>query len=145
LSLSVLLIHTLRSSELCVPSHNLYDPTKHISNNVLINFDTTITSIEHASFPIPWLKTDGHEGAIISLTSLNDPTSPIPAIHHHKFTNANVPIGAPLFAYKTSDGGWEPLTKCNWLYRCNEVWTAAGLPMLKAHAFHIGGCTEMLL
>ena len=61
-------------------------------------------------------------------------------------TNANVPVSGHLsFAYETSDGGWEPLTKPSWLKRCNEVWIAAGYQPLLSHAFHISSCTEMLL
>jgi hypothetical protein len=70
---------------------------------------------------------------------------PSTSIHHHLSANAKVPPGTPLFAFETDDGGWEPLTKSNWLARCTEVWIAAGLPPLKAHAFRIGGCTELLL
>jgi hypothetical protein len=50
-----------------------------------------------------------------------------------------------MFAFETADGGWEPLMKINWLERCNQIWVSAGFKPLKAHAFRIGGCTEMLL
>jgi hypothetical protein len=139
------LLYRLRSSELCVPSRRLFDPAKHISNDTEIIFDTTPSGIRHANFRIPWSKTEGSKGATIILTDLNDPTSPIPALHHHLSANAKVPAGSPLFAFETNDDGWEPLTKSNWLERCNEVWTSAGLSALKAHAFRIGGCTELLL
>jgi hypothetical protein len=89
--------------------------------------------------------TEGSKGAKIILTDLNDPTSPVPALRHHLAANANVPAGAPLFAFETDDGGWEPLTKSNWLARCNKVWVATGFAPLKAHAFRIGSCTELLL
>jgi len=134
-----------RSSELCVPSRHLFDSSKHVSNSTPIVFDTTPSGVHHVHFHIPWSKTDGSKGATIVLTDLNDPTSPVPALRHHLSANSNVPAGAPLFAFETDDGGWEPLTKSNWLVKCNEVWSAAGLPTLKAHAFRIGGCTELLL
>ena len=110
-----------------------------------IDFGTTPLGVHHATFHIPWSKTDRSKGADIVLTDLNDPTSPVPALRHHLSANANVPAGTPLFAFETNDGGWEPLTKSNWLARCNEVWLAAGLAPLKAPAFRIGGCTELLL
>jgi hypothetical protein len=134
-----------RSSELCVPSRNLFDPSRHVTNSVHIEYGTTISGVEHANFDIPWSKTTGSKGAKIILTDTNDPTKPVAALCHHRSANVNVPDGAPLFAYETTDGGWEPLTKHNWLARCNEVWVAAGLDPLLAHAFRIGGCTEMLL
>ena len=139
------LIISFRSSELCVPSRHLFDPSKHVSNSTHITFGTTSLGVRYANFHIPWSKTELSKGADIVLTDLNDPTSPIPTLHHHLSANSNVPAGAPLFAFKTIDGGWEPLSKSNWLARCNEVWTAAGLPPLKAHAFRISGCTELLL
>lgn len=134
-----------RSSELCIPSRNLFDPSKHVSNTTHIVFDSTPSGVRYATFDIPWSKTEGPKGATIILTDLNDPTSPIPALRHHLSANAQVPPGAPLFAFETNDGGWEPITKSSWLARCNEVWIAAGLPALEAHAFRIGGCTELLL
>src|SRR5258705_11082106 len=60
-------------------------------------------------------------------------------------TNANVPGDAPMFKFESANSGWEPLTKMNWLERCNQIWVAAGFEPLKAHAFYIGGCTKMLL
>jgi hypothetical protein len=114
-------------------------------NNICIDYGETLLGVNHTAFNIPWSKTTGNKGARIILTDIDDPTRPVTALQHHLSMNANVPKGAPLFAYKTSDGGWEPLTKNNWLARCNEVWVSAGYEPLLAHAFRIGGCTEMLL
>jgi len=114
-------------------------------NTTPIDFGTTSTGINYASFTIPWSKTEGTKGAKISLTDLDDPTSPVPGLRHHRAANVNVPPSAPFFAYETDDGNWSPLTKSNWLARCNELWAAAGLQTLDIHAFRIGGCTEMLL
>jgi hypothetical protein len=134
-----------RSGELCVPSRNLFDSSKHVSNNTHIDFSLSPSGVRSAIFDIPWSKTEGSKGAKIVLTDLIDPTSPVPALRHHLAANTNVPAGAPLFAFETDDGGWEPLTKSNWSARCNEIWVAAGFAPLKAHAFCIGGCTELLL
>jgi hypothetical protein len=134
-----------RAGELSVPSRNLFDPLRHVSNAVHIKYDTTILGVEHASFDIPWSKTSGIKGAKITITDIDDPTKPVAALRHHRAANVNVPKGAPLFTYETSDGGWEPLTKHSWLVRCNEVWVAAGFRPLLSHAFCIGSCTEMLL
>jgi hypothetical protein len=134
-----------RSCELCVPSRSLFNPARHVSKSTSILYGTTVNGVEHASFDIPWSKTTGTKGATISITDIDDPTTPVPALKHHQRANANVPMDAPLFAFETSDGGWAPLTKKNWLARCNEVWVAAGFEPLQLHAFRIGGCTEMLL
>ena len=116
-----------------------------MSNNTHIDFSSSPSGARSAIFDIPWSKTEGSKGAKIVLTDLNDPTSPVPALRHHLAANTNVPAGASLFVFETDDGGWEPLTKSNWLARCNEIWVAAGFAPLKAHAFRIGGCTELLL
>jgi hypothetical protein len=134
-----------RFGELSVPSHNLFNPSRHVTNVVHIEYGTTILGVEHASFNIPWSKTSGIKGAKITLTDINDPTKPVVALQHHKAVNTKVPKGTPLFAYETSDGSQEPLTKHSWLVRCNEVWIVAGYQPLLSHAFRIGGCTEMLL
>jgi len=89
-----------RSSELCILSCNLFNPSKHVSNTTHINFDSTPSGVRHASFNIPWSKTKGSKGATIILTDLNDPTSPIPALHHHLSANTKVPPGAPLLLSK---------------------------------------------
>jgi len=70
---------------------------------------------------------------------------PVTALRHHKSTNRNIPSDAPLFTFETADGSWDALTKSNWLDRCNQIWVATGFEPLKAYAFHIGGCTKMLL
>jgi len=134
-----------RSSELSIPSRNTFDPSRHVSNCSNITFGRTPSGVEFFTLHIPWSKTEGTKGASIVLTDVDDPTSPIPAFHHHRLANSNVPSTAPLFAFETVDGGWEPLTKFNWLARCNEVWVANGLDPLISHAFRIGGCTELLL
>ena len=84
-----------------------------------------------------WSKTEGPKGATIILMNLNNPTFPIPTLHHQLSANVQVLPGAPLFIFKTTDGSWEPITKSSWLVRCNEVWIAARLPPLKAHALEL--------
>lgn len=79
------------------------------------------------------------------ITDIDYPTNPVPALKHHQKANINIPNDASLFVFETSDSGWAPLTKNNWLFRCNNVWIAAGFEPLLAHAFQIGGCTKMLL
>jgi hypothetical protein len=139
----MLLYKDLRNCQFRVATSSIHHVTSLM--RLHIEYGTTILGVEHASFDIPWSKTSGIKGAKITLTDINDPTKPVAALRHHRAANANVPKGAPLFAYETSDGGWEPLTKHSWLKRCNEIWIAAGYQPLLSHAFRIGGCTEMLL
>jgi hypothetical protein len=134
-----------RSSKLCVPSHNLFDLSCHITNSAYIDFSTIALGVHHANFNIPWSKTTGTKGSKITITDINDPTSPVATLKHHKSANTNVPHDTPMFAFKLADGGREPLMKTNWLKRCNQIWVAVGFKPLKAHAFRIRGCTKMLL
>jgi hypothetical protein len=134
-----------RSSELSVPSRNAFDPSRHVMRDSSFVYGRTSSGVDYVILHIPWSKTEGSRGAKITLTDINDPTSPVPAFRHHHLANVNVPPSAPLFAYETNDGGWQPLTKVNWLARCNKIWTANGFDPLVTHTFRIGGCTELLL
>ncbi|KAF8220626.1 hypothetical protein L208DRAFT_1332782, partial [Tricholoma matsutake] len=84
-------------------------------------------------------------GADISVTAHNHVTCPLSALHHHLSANLLVPNSAPLFAFKTADGSWAPMTKLWFIDHCNAVWVAAGFPQMPGHAFRIGGATELLL
>lgn len=132
--------------ELIIPSQNLFNPSKHVSRNILpIPFSSLPNGTEYASFHIPWTKTTVASGADLSITARNHPTCPLSALRHHLSANALVPGSAPLFAFETADGGWAPMTKSWFMDHCNAVWVAAGLPSMPGHAFHIGGATELLL
>jgi hypothetical protein len=96
----------IRSGELCVPSRTLFNPARHVTKSSIIHYDRTVTGTEYASFDIPWSKTTGIKGAKISITDIDDPTTPVPALKHHQKANMNVPINTPLFALETSDGDW---------------------------------------
>lgn len=131
--------------ELVIPSPNLFDPLKHVSRAVLpLAVFILPNSSRAASFHIPWTKTTKEEGATISITARPHRTCPLAALEQHTIVNANVPPNAPLFAYRTSTG-WSPLTRQDFISRCNGVWTAQGFPPMPGHAFRIGGATELLL
>lgn len=133
-----------RLGELLIPSHDTFDPLKHASGitPISIRVDTTTSS---ASFHIPWTKTTHRDGADIIITKLVDPSDAFTALLHHRKVNDNIPSNAPMFSYKTKDGGFAPMTRDWFLSRCEDVWLAAGLPKRAGHAFRIGGATELLL
>jgi hypothetical protein len=55
-----------------------------------------------------------------------------------------IPPELPLFSFH-SPQGIRCLTKRKLLARCNEIWSAAGIPTASGHSFRIGGTTELLL
>ncbi|KAG0694084.1 hypothetical protein DFH29DRAFT_985347 [Suillus ampliporus] len=125
--------------ELVIPSPNLFDRLKHVSQSTLplIVFDLPNDS-RASALHILWTKTTKEEGATISITARPHCTCP------NTLINANVPATAPLFAYRTPTG-WSPLTCQDFISRCNSVWTSQGFPPMPGHAFRIGGATELLL
>lgn len=134
-----------RLGELTVPSVNLFDIQKHVSRSATISEGCTGTNVRFNTFHIPWTKTTGVEGADISVTSRDDPSCPFEALAHHRHCSADLPAGAPLFAFETEGGGWAPMVKGWFMERCNEIWVAAGLPDMPGHGFRIGGATQLLL
>jgi hypothetical protein len=146
LSISSLLTLILRLGELLIPSLNLFDPAKHIARTMLpIKGCTLPDGVTYATFHIPWTKATAQEGADISVTSCNHVCCPIMALQHHLSANTLIPNTAPLFSFKTANGGWAPMTKPWFMSCCNNVWVAAGFPDMPGHAFRIGGATELLL
>jgi hypothetical protein len=111
---------TSRFCKLCISTHDLFNLSCHVTNSTHIEYSTTSLSICHTNFDISWCKTTGIKGAKITITNIDD-TTPVVALRHHKFANANVPSDAPLFTFETADSGWKPLTKVNWLKRCNQI------------------------
>jgi hypothetical protein len=132
-----------RLGELIPPGEALFDPQVHVTNDVEIHAGMTPNGIAHLHFHIPKTKADP-EGADLHLTAIDDPSNPVNMLENHLHVNADVPAGAPLFAFLTPSG-WSAITKAKLLTRCNEVWLAEGLPVLPGHAFRIGGATELLL
>ncbi|KAF8586875.1 hypothetical protein K439DRAFT_1646067 [Ramaria rubella] len=63
------------------------------------------------------------------------PSSPILALEHHLIVNQNIPLNAPLFAWRALTGNWEPMTK-EWFIP---------LQTMDGHSFCIGGMTWLLL
>ena len=95
------------------------------------------------SFNIPWSKTTKEEGALIVLTARDDLFCPVKALEHHLSLNRDIPVHAPLFAFKTASGYSLPC-KTPFLDSCSSIWKAAHLPLVHGHSFRIGGASELL-
>ena len=100
-----------RLGERVVPSISLVDPVKHVSRNAKIKF--AFSTCRYATLQIPWTKTTRNDGAIVSITSRDDPTCPLLALEHHLACNLAIPNAAPFFSFETAQGGWAPMTR-NW-------------------------------
>ncbi|RDB26204.1 hypothetical protein Hypma_006840 [Hypsizygus marmoreus] len=136
-----------RLGELTVPSRNGFDPKYHVIRGTDIRFAKTAgsSSAEYATFHIPWSKTTLFAGANITATDNGELINPVTALRHHLQANSTVPPTAPLFAFESTSGTWEPMTKAWFMDRCNEVWAKDSLLLLTGHCFRIGGATEHLL
>jgi hypothetical protein len=99
-----------RLGELLIPSPETYVPTKHVACDTDLSF-SSVNGMPYASLRIPWTKTMGTDGAVISITSRSDPTCPVAALRHRLACNGGIPDAAPFFAYRTVNGSWSPMTR----------------------------------
>ncbi|KAF8210224.1 hypothetical protein K438DRAFT_1571045 [Mycena galopus ATCC 62051] len=93
---------------------------------------------------LPWTKTKGAKGDTSFLCKQDAPSDPIKATENHIAVNA-LPADAPLFSYRNDRGNLICLSRKKFLARCNEIWSAHGIPSFTGHSFRIGGTTELLL
>lgn len=63
----------------------------------------------------------------------------------HLLINNDLPPNAPLFAYKSMNGTWNPLSKDVFLTFVNRTWSNAHLYHVFGHSFRIGGAVALLL
>ncbi|KAG0694632.1 DNA breaking-rejoining enzyme [Suillus ampliporus] len=142
-----------RLGELVIDSVNSFNPSWHVTRSAPLHCCTTSTSIPFIILSIPWSKTTHGDGDNITISHIDDPSSPVATINHHLAANMSVPENAPFFAFETASGGWSPMCRSWLVNRCNEIWTITGLPTLSGHCFRIGGAdlhqtnsaTELLL
>ena len=101
-SLLNLLTHLiLRLGELLIPSPNLFNSAKHISQSAAPTCTSQVhNGMEHATFYVPWTKTTAGLGADISITAHNHVTCPLSALRHHLSANSLVPDSAPHLLLK---------------------------------------------
>ena len=110
-----------------------------------VSFTNLQDGTRSASFCIPWTKTTREEGASVILTACDDQLCPCVALQNHLTTNSDIPETASLFAFSTSDGQWEHMTKYQFMDFCMQIWYKAALAHVLGHSFHIGGMVELLL
>jgi hypothetical protein len=63
----------------------------------------------------------------------------------HILQHNDLPVNAPLFAYKSENHTWIPLLKSDFLKFVNRVWMNAKLHHVYGHSFRIGGAVALLL
>jgi hypothetical protein len=136
---------TCRLGEMIPPSLVKFDSSYHVTKAAHVIKGVSRSNIPFVSFHIPWSKTTGFDGADITLISRDDLSNPTQSFLWHRHVNSSVPDTAPLFAYETTDGGWNAWTRNTFLAACNVIWQAAGLETLHGHSFRIGNATELLL
>lgn len=136
-----------RLGELTVPSINKFDASRHVSQNCHVTFKTLPGGQKSAFFHILWSKSTHEQGADIVITANNDVSDPYKALYHHMSVNIGTGslTSVPLFSYKVANRNTHPLTKDLFMKRCEQIWEAAGLPVLYGHGFRIGGATELLM
>ena len=130
--------------ELTTPSRNVFDPTIHVPCSTPIKSGTAREGRDFVAVHIPYSKTRKACGDDIQLIDIDHITNPITAFKNHMDRNPGIPNNAPLFAFRTADLGWAPMTKLWFMERCNEVWKTAGMESLAGHSFRIGGTTHLL-
>ncbi|KZV59403.1 hypothetical protein PENSPDRAFT_695171 [Peniophora sp. CONT] len=71
---------------------------------------------------IPFEKVNGRKGATIQIINHTVATSALAALHKHLIeVNADLPKGAPLFAFSDGAGGWHALTKSRFTVICTRI------------------------
>ncbi|QRV98326.1 hypothetical protein RhiJN_26345 [Ceratobasidium sp. AG-Ba] len=94
---------------------------------------------------LPRTKTAQRDGQNIILTRQEDDIDPIHAIAHLLKINKNPPPSTNIFTYLSGPNGTlRALTREEFIGRCNEVWSAHGLPRFSGHSFRIGGTSALL-
>ena len=116
-----------------------------LTHNYSITFRTLRDGSRSASFHIPWTKTTKEAGAQVILAGRDDMLCPCTAIQNHLNINHSIPSSASFFAYQTTDGHWEHMSKHKFMSFCVDIWSKAGLAHVKGHSVRIGGAVELLL
>jgi len=104
-----------------------------------LNTDSTGAS----SIFLPWTKTTGKAGAMITLPSQSAPMDPTSALCHH-FIASPLPDSSLICEY-IEDNSRKTLDKECFMEMCNNIWSTNGFPRITGHSFRIGGTTSLLL
>ena len=121
-----------------------FDLQAHVAWTTKITRGVASKGTKCINFLIPCTKTN-ENGASIIMSDSTCNCSTITAFEHHLSSNSLIPVTAPIFAFKMSDGSWALMKRTWFLDQCNKVWAKEGLTSVKGHSFHIGGTTHLLL
>ncbi|KAJ6616506.1 hypothetical protein B0H10DRAFT_1799433 [Mycena sp. CBHHK59/15] len=134
-----------RLGELTVPGVDKYNPKLHASRGTSITRIRPSSTTPATAVRLPWTKSTREQGATMTLTYRDDDLCTSKALKNHLGVNANAPVNAHLFAFRSVNGNWNPMTKDWFLAHCSAIWKDAKLLAVFGHSFHIGGSTELLL
>ena len=96
-----------------------------------------------STISLPWTKTTGKAGALVTLPRQASPLDATKAICLHLVTS-RLPDSALLCEF-TEDGKVKTLDKENFMAMCNNIWSSHGFKRITGHSFRIGGTTSLLL
>jgi hypothetical protein len=92
---------------------------------------------------LPWTKTTGKSGALVTLPPQASPFDPTKAICHHIVTSRL--LDSALLCEYVEGGKVRTLDKENFMAMCNGIWSLHGFQRITGHSFRIGGTTSLLL
>jgi hypothetical protein len=96
-----------------------------------------------SSIYLPWTKTTGKAGALVTLPIQSTPLDPTRAICLHLVTSA-LDDSALLCEY-VEGNLVKVLDKEHFMAMCNSIWSLHGFQRITGHSFRIGGTTSLLL
>jgi hypothetical protein len=92
---------------------------------------------------LPWTKTTGKAGALITLPMQAAPLNPTRAICLH-LVGSELDDSALLCEF-VEKGKVQVMDKELFMAMCNEIWSQHGFQRITGHSFRIGGTTSLLL
>jgi hypothetical protein len=102
-----------------------------------------VNSRRSSSIFLPWTKTTGKAGALVTLPVQTSPLDPTRAICHH-LVASELDDQALLCEY-VEGGIVKVLDKEQFMAMCNAIWSSHGFMRITGHSFRIGGTTSLLL
>lgn len=94
---------------------------------------------------LPKTKTSRVHGQKIILTRQESRLDALRAIAHSLKISRITDKSSNIFIYRQGHGNtFRAVTKEQFLRKCNEIWSAKGIPHVTGHSFRIGGTAELL-
>jgi hypothetical protein len=107
------------------------------------NWSLRAESKGSSSIFLPWTKTTGKAGAVVTLPVQANPLDPTRAICHHLISSKL--MDSALLCEYTKGRKVEILDKEHFMAMCNCIWSSHGFQKITGHSFRIGGTTSLLL